>query len=167
MRTLGRYFPWQEMRGIREKGGVGPFRDMDQVFREVERRAKNFWGEDFPFQRDPLSPRKQNDPRIDMYEEKDRYVVHVEVPGVEKDDIYMTVGENTLLIRGESKKEGNADEKDYIHRERYYGNFSRSIKLPSPVKENEIKATFKNGILKLELPKAEVPAGKEIKIEVE
>jgi HSP20 family protein len=106
-----------------------------------------------------------NFPSIDMYEEKDRFVVKVEVPGLEKEDIHISVVDHALQLRGEVKKEETKDDRDYHYNERAYGAFFREIPLPSAVNTDQIRATFKNGILTIEMPKSKESAGKEIKIE--
>jgi HSP20 family protein len=132
----------------------------------MERMMEDFFREGFPPFGRSFLPGWRSFPSIDMYEEKDRYIVKAEVPGVEKDDVHVSVTDNVLLIRGETKKEESAREQDYYYSERYVGSFSRSIPLPSTVKADQIKATFKNGVLTLEIPKAKEALEKEIKIEV-
>lgn len=104
-------------------------------------------------------------PSIDMYEEKDKYVVKADVPGFEKDNIHISITDNTLQLRGEVKQEEEKEERNYYYSERSYEGFSRDIPLPSAVNQDQIKANFKNGILTIEMPKSKEAVGKEIKIE--
>ncbi|MEW6409414.1 MAG: Hsp20/alpha crystallin family protein [Nitrospirota bacterium] len=101
-----------------------------------------------------------------MYDKKDEIVVKVELPGIEKDQVDITLSEDTLTIKGEAKKEEEVKDEDYYRCERCYGSFSRTINLPARVQGDKSKATFKNGILEICLPKAEEAKPKEIKVEV-
>jgi HSP20 family protein len=104
-------------------------------------------------------------PAIDLYEEKDKYVVKAEVPGFEKEDIHISITDNTLQLRGEVKQQEEKEDRNYYYSERSYESFTRDIPLPSAVNQDQIKANFKNGILTIEMPKSKEAAGKEIKIE--
>lgn len=105
-------------------------------------------------------------PVVDMYDKKDEIVVKAEIPGVEKENINISVSENTLTIKGEMKKEEEVKEEDYYYSEREYGSFARMLSLPAKVQSDKIKASFKNGILEIHLPKAEEAKPKEVKVEV-
>jgi HSP20 family protein len=104
-------------------------------------------------------------PAVDMYEEKEKYVVKAEVPGFEKDDIHISITDSTLQLRGEVKQEEEKEDRNYYYSERSYESFTRDIPLPSAVNQDQIKANFKNGILTIEMPKSKEAVGKEIKIE--
>jgi HSP20 family protein len=105
-------------------------------------------------------------PSVDMFDKKDEIVVKAEIPGVEKENISISLSDNTITIKGEMKKEEEVKEEDYYYSERSYGSFSRSLNLPAKVQAEKIKASFKNGILEIHLPKAEESKPKEVKIEV-
>lgn len=105
-------------------------------------------------------------PAVDMYDKKDEIVVKAEVPGVEKENIKISISDNMLTIKGEMKKEEEIKEEDYYYSERSYGSFSRSLTLPAKVVENKVKAEFKDGILEIHLPKAAESKAKEIKVDV-
>lgn len=105
-------------------------------------------------------------PATDVSETKDNVMVAVELPGMSKDDIKITVQDNVLTIRGEKKQEKEEKEVNYHRLERSYGFFSRSFTLPSTAKADKIKASYEHGILKVELPKAEEAKPKEIPIAV-
>jgi HSP20 family protein len=92
---------------------------------------------------------------VDVFEEKDEVVVKAEVPGLSKEDLDVTLTESTLTIKGEKKKEEELRDKDYHRIERSYGSFARSLELPAEVKTDQAKASFKNGILEIRLPKTE------------
>jgi HSP20 family protein len=105
-------------------------------------------------------------PAVDMYDKKDEIVVKAEVPGVEKENINISLTEDKLTIKGEIKKEEEVKEEDYYYSERSYGSFVRTLTLPAKVQEDKVKASFSNGILEIHLPKAEESKPKEIKIGV-
>lgn len=105
-------------------------------------------------------------PAVDMYEKKDEVVVKVEVPGIDKENIKISISDGVLTIKGEMKKEEEIKEEDYYYSERSYGSFSRSLNLPAKVVENKVKAEFKDGILEIHMPKAPESKAKEIKVSV-
>jgi HSP20 family protein len=90
----------------------------------------------------------------------------VEIPGLKKEDINVSLENNVLMLRGEKKQEREFKEENCHRLERRYGSFVRSFELPVPVQADKIKASYKNGILKIDLPKAEEVKPKEIPIEV-
>ncbi len=104
-------------------------------------------------------------PRVDVYEKDNKIVIEAEIPGAKKEDIEVKIRDNAVVIKGEVKREEEKKEENYYRSERFYGVFERVIPLPAEVKAEEAKASFENGILKLEIPKA--TAEKEVKIEVQ
>jgi HSP20 family protein len=106
-------------------------------------------------------------PVVDVYEEKDEIVVKAELPGMEKNDVEVNISDSELTLKGEKKKEEKIEEEDYFRCERSYGSFVRSVELPTDVQADKVKASFKNGILEVRLPKTEEAKTKEIKIKVE
>ncbi|MEP0822232.1 MAG: Hsp20/alpha crystallin family protein [Ignavibacterium sp.] len=105
-------------------------------------------------------------PPVDIHEQENEYVVKVELPGVSKDDVKITLESNILTIRGEKKRE-NEEKNENFHRvERTYGSFQRSFTLPTSVKSDKIDASYKDGILTVTLPKAEEAKPKQIEVKV-
>ena len=99
-----------------------------------------------------------------MREDKDKFTVHVELPGFKREDINVSLDEGALVISGERKAE-TPEEGTTIHRqERYYGTFSRALKLPAAVAADKVKAAFRDGILTISLPKAEEAKPKSITV---
>lgn len=94
-------------------------------------------------------------PAIDVTETDDSYVVTAELPGVEKDDISLEVHDDVLSIRGEkrSEREGEKGKRHWV--ERSYGAFRRSIRVPTGISDRDLQASFKDGVLKVEIPKPE------------
>ncbi len=106
-------------------------------------------------------------PLVDVIDKKDNILVKAELPGVDKKDVKISLGENTLTIRGERKEEKEIKKEDYYCCERAFGAYSRTIALPVEVDKTKAKATFKNGILEITLPKKEEIKPKEIEIQPE
>jgi len=105
-------------------------------------------------------------PATDVAEQADRYLVKVELPGVARDEVKITMQDNVLTIRGEKKHEEELQEKGYSRFERRYGTFERSFALPATVKADKVDASFKDGILTITLPKAEEAKPKLIDVSV-
>jgi HSP20 family protein len=105
-------------------------------------------------------------PAVDIAEHDNEFVVKVELPGVSKDDVKITLESNILTIRGEKKQDRETKEENYHRLERMYGSFQRSFTLPSTVRSDKIDATFKDGILTITLPKAEEARPKQIEVKV-
>jgi HSP20 family protein len=103
-------------------------------------------------------------PPVDIHEENDRVVLRAEVPGVNRDDIEVHVENGTITLRGEKKQEKEVDGDGAVRVERYYGSFSRSFVLPTTIDPEKIKATCKDGVLEVVLPKAEEARPKRIKV---
>jgi HSP20 family protein len=105
-------------------------------------------------------------PAVNIEENENEYVITAELPGVEKSDVKITFEDGALSISGEKRVE-NEDKKENFHRiERSYGVFSRSFAIPSSILVEKIDASFKNGVLKVLLPKAEEAKPKQIEVKV-
>jgi HSP20 family protein len=94
------------------------------------------------------------------------YTVTVEVPGAEKDDIKIEVANNIMTIRGEKKQKKEEKEKDYYRQERFYGSFQRVFSLPKDADQTDIKATFKQGVLTVTMPRKKMPKSDVKEIEI-
>ena len=146
-----------------------PFMDLARWDRDMERIMGDFFG------RRPWWPERWfrtegmelTAPVVDLFEEKDDIVVKAELPGIEKDNIEVNLADHTLTIKGEKKKEEEIKEENYYRAERSYGSFVRTLELPKDVHTDKVKATFKNGILEVRLPKTEEAKAKEVKVKVD
>lgn len=105
-------------------------------------------------------------PALDAYEDKDKYVVSIELPGLKKEDINVTVHDGVLTVAGERKSERNAKEGTLHRTERYYGRFTRSVTLPTAVQADKVSAAYKDGVLTVEVPKAEEAKPKQIEVKI-
>ncbi len=139
------------------------FREFERMRREMDR----FW--DTFFERRPARIDEEAEflPALDLAETANELVVKCEVPGLEPKDIDISLSDGMLTIKGEKKQEREEKEADYHLVERSYGSFTRSIQLRKEVQGEKISASYKNGILKITLPKSEEAKKKEIKIKVQ
>ena len=140
-------------------------RDMDRLFDEIFsplQRRRRTWGEKpeaVPPEAAPIVP------NVEIYDRTDEIVFRAELPGAKKEDIDLSIAKDSLTLKGEIKKEEEVASAYYVS-EISYGSFARTVALPVEVDSEKAKATFKNGILELVLPKREEAKPKEIKIEV-
>ena len=105
-------------------------------------------------------------PALDMYEDKDNVYVRVELPGMKKEEIDISLHDGSLSISGERKSEEKVTEAEVYRAERFFGRFQRTITLPTPVAVGQVKAQYKEGILTVTLPKAEEAKPKHIDVTV-
>lgn len=105
-------------------------------------------------------------PAVDLIEKDDEFVAKVELPGVSKDDVKITMQDNILTVRGEKKEEKETRQSNYHHLERSYGSFQRSFTLPNAVKADKVEAQYIDGILTITLPKSEEAKRKQIEVRV-
>lgn len=105
-------------------------------------------------------------PTLDVHDDKDNFLVQVELPGMKKEEIGIALHEGVLTVSGERKMEHERKEGETFRSERYFGKFQRSVTLPVAVDAKKVKATYKEGILTIDLPKAEEAKPKQIAISV-
>lgn len=103
-------------------------------------------------------------PSVDIFEEGGDMVVKADIPGIGKDDLNVSITENTLTISGEKKQEEKTEKKDFHRVERSYGSFCRSFRLPDNVNGEKAKAQFKDGVLEVRIPKTKESKVKKITI---
>ena len=136
-----------------------PFRVAD-IQTEVSRLFDNFVG------RPATAAGRVWAPPVDMYATKDDLVLTLELPGIDEKDVSVTITGDLLTVKGERKVEQQVKEQDFLHVERTYGKFERLIQLPMAVQADRVKATYRDGVLEIRLPKAEELKPKEIKIDI-
>jgi HSP20 family protein len=141
-----------------------PFKDLISIQNEMNRLFDDFFGR--PFTRLEWTEEAWS-PSVDVSETKDNVIVNAEIPGMNKEDVKVSVQDNVLILSGERKQEKEEKNANYHRIERSYGSFSRSFTLPTSVQADKVKATYKDGILKITLPKTEEVKPKEILISVE
>ena len=146
-----------------------PFSELSRMERDMDRMFGNFFGRRLFDFRWPERVREigVREPAIEVYEEKDDVVVKAEIPGIKKEELEVNVTDDLLTIKGEKKKEEEVKEKGYYYSERSYGAFERSVQIPRAVHADKARASFKDGILEVRLPKTEEAKRKEVKLKVE
>jgi len=110
----------------------------------------------------PLGSLNRWNPAVDVYQDKEQFTVYAELPGLKKEEIEISLNGDTLTIRGERKHETNGGQD--FRTDRYFGKFQRSLTLPVSVNSEKVNATYKDGILKVVLPKAEEAKPKQIPV---
>jgi HSP20 family protein len=103
-------------------------------------------------------------PAVDLFEGKDHFEVRAELPGMNKDQIDISLHEGSLIISGERKLESEDEEAEASRSERFFGRFQRALELPKPVDAGKVTATYKDGILTVTLPKTEESKPKQITV---
>jgi len=106
-------------------------------------------------------------PAVDLFEDRDNLVVKAELPGMKKEDIEISLHENSLIISGERKVETDENEGESSRSERFFGRFQRALELPKPVDANNVTASYKDGILTVKLPKTEESKPRQISVKAE
>lgn len=116
---------------------------------------------------DLLEYEKEWIPAFDVTENEREYVIKGELPGIESKDLDISLLDGILTVKGEKKQEKEEKEENYHRVERHYGSFSRSFRVPENVKTDELDASYKDGVLKLTLPKTEEATAKKIEVKDE
>lgn len=105
--------------------------------------------------------------RVDVTEEDDKFEIAAEVPGVDEKDISLTIKDDLLTLKGEKKSEREEEKKNFYMKERSYGSFVRSFRLPDSVKADKVRAKFANGVVTIELPKDQKSKAKEKRVPIQ
>ena len=130
-------------------------------------RSRSFWTDPFSGLFDNwASDNRDSGLRVDLAERDDRYVISAEIPGVKSEDLNVTVENDVLTISAEKHDEFEGKEDGVYRRERSFGRLSRSFKLGDQVNAEKIDAEYKDGVLTLNLPKAEKAKPREVKVKV-
>ena len=141
-----------------------PFRQWSRLHDEIDRLLEEPFGS-WSATTAPLF--EGWSPAVDIYEDKDNVRVKAELPGMRKEDIEVSVFENTLHISGERKEETEHKEAGSYRTERYFGRFQRTLPLPEPVQAGKVHAEYRDGILTITCPKTEEAKRSQIEVKVE
>jgi len=168
--NLQKFSPWNWFKR-EEQGGSGellPARrgddPMTRMHREMDRLFEDFFGSfDKPSNWHSELVLK---PSIDIAESNKAYRISVEVPGVDEDDIDLTLDGDALIICGEKRQESEDDEEGFHRVERSYGSFRRVLTLPTDADPDGISAKFRNGVLKIRVPRTKESSGSRKRIEI-
>ena len=141
-------------------------------FEEFERRFEDFLRRPFSLMEAPWWTRwpgftGEVSPAMDIFEEGGDIVMKAEIPGMKKEEIHVDIDERTVTVSGEKKKEEKVERKDYVRLERTYGSFARTFALPAEVQTDKARATFKNGVLEIRVPKTAEAASRTRKVAIE
>lgn len=148
MANVVRWRPFTELMNLRS--------DMNRLFNEAFRWFDEGFGDRAVWR-----------PVVDMEETKEEFIITAEIPGLNKEDIKISIVDNSLTISGEVAEDKDVQEKNYYLKERVRGKFSRSFTLPVSIDSAKAEAVYKDGLLKLRLPKAEEAKPREISIKTE
>ena len=156
----------QEIKKVTPRPVVSPFEEMERFVESVFPRG---WLRPFhwqrPWGRELMLPFEGKMPAVDVIDRDDVVVVRAELPGVEKKDLDVSMGDNTVTIKGSTKREEKEEKGDYYRCETTRGAFTRTVALPAEVDGSKAKATFKDGLLELTLPKMEKSKRRSIEVD--
>jgi len=152
-----------ESGATRRSTAIAPFEEMDRMFDAFfsphwPRLARWGWPE-------AMSRIEAKMPAVDLIDRNDQLVVRAEIPGVKKEDIDISVAGNMVTLRARTQHEEQKEEGEYYRREISRGELSRTLTLPTDVDGTKAKASFKDGVLELTLPKLEPTQRRTIKVE--
>jgi len=153
----------KRVKKVEPRGTLSPLGEMERWFEDFFRRPFPFGG----LPRVSFSRMEEVTPSVDIFEDKNEVVVKAEIPGMKKEDLDITLTEDTISIAGEKKKEEKVEKKDYYHWECSNGSFARTFSLPAEVETGKAKAVFKDGVLEVRIPKTAEAMKKEKKIKIE
>ena len=140
-----------------------PFREIESLRREMD----SLWNSFLDYRPSVMGRKGQEwQPATDIVENKDNILVRVELPGLEPEDIKVSLTDDRLAISGERKQEEETREENFYRLERHSGSFTRTYRLPALVRKDAIDAVFEKGVLVIKLPKLEEEKQKQIEIKV-
>jgi HSP20 family protein len=128
-----------------------PMRDLLSIRPRINRLMDDFFIPGHPVSREAFS--RDWHPSVDVYDEDDRIVLKAELPGVDKDHIEVDVKDRVLTLKGERTLDNEVQDDNYYRRERSFGKFERRFTLPVNVDAGDIKAEYKDGLLRVDIPK--------------
>jgi HSP20 family protein len=129
-----------------------PFEEMERMFNDFFQQR--FWAPSW-MPRFKFPELTEVSTSVDMFEEGDELVIKAEVPGLKKEEINIDITGDVVTISGEKKSEERTERKDFYRVERSFGSFSRKLHLPLEIQVDKVKASFKEGVLEIRMPKSE------------
>src|SRR5919199_82471 len=145
--SIVRYDPFRDLRSLQDEVNRLFSTNLNRVFGDDEGIARGAWN-----------------PNVDIYENKDQIVLEAELPGMNREDFDLTIENNVITLRGERRFEKKDDSDNYHRVERSYGSFTRSFTLPQTVSAEDATAEYRNGVLRVTLPKREEVKARRIEI---
>jgi HSP20 family protein len=163
MRKLMDIIPWKKKKEIVNQ-------PPESTFQSIQSQIDDFFDE--AFHGDWITPQRMMHksrlfPRVDVKEEKKKIIVDAEMPGVQSKDIDLSLDGRTLTIKARKNNEKEHKTDGYYHLERSYGCYNRTIELPAEVDPVKVDASFKNGVLKVEMKKTKESEAKKIEVKIE
>lgn len=153
---------------------TSPFGLMRRMTQEMDRAFERMFdefgfGRGLGLSRSPLGGAEAGalwTPRIEAFQKEDKFIVRTELPGLKKEDVEVNVTEEAITIQGQRQEEHERKQEGFYHSERSYGSFYRTIPLPEGVISDSAKASFKDGVLEIQLqaPPSEVSRGRRVEI---
>ncbi len=142
-----------------------PFRQLRELERQLDDLVRG--GDSEVQESESSSAISSWSPRVDVYEEGDEIVFDLDAPGMEKDDLDVSLEKNRLTISGERREERDVEVEDrnYLRSERVYGTFKRSFALPDSVEADDVSANYEDGVLTVKAPKSESSTSQSVQIE--
>jgi len=140
-------------------------RTPSRTLRDLQREVDSIFDQFFDRDRDEEGTSAVWAPRTDLAETDDAYTLRVDVPGMTKEDISINLQNNTLTISGERLSERTEESEEYVRVERAFGNFHRTFTLPDAVDQENIAATYENGVLTINIPKTAKSTRRQIEIQ--
>jgi HSP20 family protein len=144
--SIVRYDPFRDLRSLQDEVNRLFSTNMSRAFGE-EGIARGAWN-----------------PSVDIYENKDQIVLEAELPGMKREDFDLSIENNVITLRGERRFEKQDDGDNYHRVERSYGSFARSFTLPQTVQADEVSAEYRNGVLRVTMPKREEVKARRIEV---
>lgn len=158
----------QEPRAVQRRSGpavFSPFDEMERLFNEMSRGLTRPFGGWPDFGSPTAAPFEGRQPKVDLIDREDEIVLKAELPGVKKEDLEVTMGDNAVTIRASTSHEEEEEKGDYYRKEMTRGEFVRTVPIPETIDEGKVSASFKDGILELKMPKTEEARPRQIKVE--
>lgn len=150
----------------RASRALSPFDEMDRLFENfLGRAALRPFRSEWPSWGELAAPLEGRVPKVDVIDRDDQIVVRAEVPGIKREDLDVSVSDNTVTIKGETRHEEKEEKGDFYRHEISRGAFARTVALPHTVSTEDVKARFKDGVLELTLPKVEKAKRRNITID--
>ncbi len=148
---------------------VSPFEEMERMFDNFFAARQHGWlmpfGGHWLGRSELAAPFEGRTPKVDVIDRDNEVMVKAELPGVKKEDLEVTVGDNSITIRATTKQESKEEKQNYYRSEISSGEFMRTVGLPATVDVEKAKAKFADGVLEMTLPKVEVAKRRNVKID--
>ncbi len=142
------------------KNNSGNKQDVKNLFSIAEKLMEE------PFWKRPSGQTEFQAPSLDLSESDQDYLIEMEVPGLEPQDIEITLSDRTLTIKGEKVQEQDDEAREYHRIERRFGTFTRQVHLPDVASEDDIEAEYERGVLRISIPKAPEAKTKQINVNI-